>query len=411
MLKSSQQAPLKLDLNSPAFMRDPFPTFRDLRARGDLVRLKLPLIGNVWMTTTHETATALLKDKTNFAMDPRNAGRRNVPGLQWWMPKSISTLASNMLTSDEPNHRRLRGLVDEAFHRRGIAEMSPRIEEIADQLIDTLAANEPVDLMETFARPFPLAVICEVLGLPASDRAMFMASSAKLTTASSPVGLIKALPGINRLLRYLRTQFDAARKSPSSGLISELVRAEQDGDKLTEDELLAMVFLLLIAGHETTTHLVSGGLLALLQNPDQKARLMAEWDREGLAVEELLRFVSPVQMSKPRTAVRDQTFAGVEIKRGDFVMAFLASANSDPAQFEAPETLDIFRQPNKHLGFGAGIHFCLGIQLARAETAIALRRLLTRYPNLRLACDETELGHHRRLGLRALQSLPVVLDG
>ncbi len=411
MLKTNPQTPLQLDLNSAEFMRDPFPTLRDLRAHGDLVRLKLPLIGRVWMATTHSSARALLKDKTNFAMNPHNAGRRNLPGMQWWMPKSISILANNMLTNDEPNHRRLRGLVDEAFHRSGIAEMGSRIEEIADELIDAMPNHEPFDFMTAFARPFPLAVICEVLGLPASDRTMFMKASAKLTTASSALGIIKALPGIGKLLRYLRTQFNIARENPGPGLISELVRAEQDGNTLTEDELLAMVFLLLIAGHETTTHLVTGGLLTLLQHPNEKSRLMADWDRETLAVEELVRFVSPVQMSKPRMARHDQTFAGQDLKRGEFVMALLASANTDPAQFENAETLDIFRQPNKHLGFGSGIHFCLGMQLARSETAIALRRMLSRYPNLRLGCEVHELRHHRRLGLRALESLPIVLEG
>ena len=171
--------------------------------------------------------------------------------------------------------------------------------------------------------------------------------------------------------------------------------------------------MLLIAGHETTTNLISGGLLVLLQHPDQKARLIEDWknggDKSGLAVEELMRFVSPVQTTKPRFIAKDVDFAGQALKRGELVMALIASANTDPTKFEHPETLDLFRQPNRHLGFGAGIHYCLGVQLARAETEIALRQLLLRFPELSLACAEDQLKWRKRIGLRSLRHLPINL--
>ncbi len=401
---------VRFDLQSQDFMQNPFATFAAMRAAGDVVPVKLPLIGQVWMTTTHQAASEMLKANDVFVQDPRKAGKTTIPGLQWWMPKSFRLLANNMLQKDEPDHRRLRGLVDQAFHRRGIAEMAPRIETIANDLIDQIPTDKPVDLIQLFARPFPLAVISELLGLPAKDRAKFMSWCEGLTGGTSTFNVILALPGIGKLLRYLRAQIADARKNPREGLISELVRAEQEGDQLSDDELLSMVFLLLFAGHETTTHLISGGLHTLLRNPEQKARMVADWDRIGLGVEELLRFVSPVQVSKPRFVSKDTNLAGQDMKRGELVMACLGSANSDPAQFTNPETLDVFRQPNRHLGFGSGIHFCLGIQLARAEVAIALRTLLTRFPNLALAKPDQDLQWRKRFGLRAIKELPILLE-
>lgn len=410
MFAKQPQNARSFDIKSEAFMRDPAPTLRDMRAAGDVIELKLPLIGAVWAATTHASASEMLKRNDVFVQDPKKAGKKSIPGLQWWVPQSFRVLAQNMLQTDEPNHRRLRSLVDQAFHRRGIAEMRPSIEKIATSLIDDLPKDRPFDFIQDFARPFPLAVISELLGLPDHDRAQFMRWCAPLTHATSPLGLFRALPGIRKLLRYLKGKFKEAEHHPTPGLISELVKTEIDGHKLSEDELLSMVFLLLLAGHETTTHLLSGGLVALLTHPDQKQRMLNEWDRINLVVEELLRFVSPVQMTKPRFVAEDTTLAGHDLKRGALIISFLASANTDPTVFEEPDTLDVFRQPNKHLSFGSGIHVCLGIQLARAEMDIALKQLFTRHPDLQLACLPSDLRWQGRIGLRSLKEMPLILE-
>jgi cytochrome P450 len=191
--------------------------------------------------------------------------------------------------------------------------------------------------------------------------------------------------------------------------MTALVQAEQDGDKLSENELLAMAFLLLVAGHETTVHLIGGGVLALLEAPEQKAHLLADWSLAPSAVEELLRFVSPVQVAKPRYVSRDVEFHGRPLRRGEVLIPMLASANADPARFESPERMDLARAPNPHVAFGSGMHFCLGAQLARVEAQVVLEELLTRFPNLSLAVPGAALKYTGRFGIRALTALPVRL--
>jgi cytochrome P450 len=210
-------------------------------------------------------------------------------------------------------------------------------------------------------------------------------------------------------MRYLKDIFAECRKHPQPGMISALVEAEQDGHKLSEDELLAMVFLLLLAGHETTVHLISGGVLALLEHDEQRARLTADWSHIGSTVDEVMRYVSPVQMTKPRYARRDLELHGQKIARGEYAIALLASANCDPAEFTEPETFDILRRPNHHVGFGGGIHICLGLKLAKAEAAIAYERLWMRFPELALAVPSDQLRWVERIGMSALRELPLQL--
>jgi cytochrome P450 PksS len=208
-------------------------------------------------------------------------------------------------------------------------------------------------------------------------------------------------------LRYVREEFRRQREQPRAGLMAALIEAEEAGDRLNEDELVAMVFLLLAAGHETTLHQIALGTLALLDHPDQLAMLRADWSLADSAAQELLRFVSFAQISKPRYAREDTPFHGQAIGRGQIVFACLAAANTDPAVFANPEQLDIRRQPNRHVAFGAGIHVCLGAALARAETAIAFHRLFTRFPDLRLAIPRSQLRFSGRIGTRALLELPM----
>lgn len=403
----------RFDLNSRQFKANPFPVLAQLREAGPLVRARLPLVGDAWLATNYEAVARVLRDQQNFALDSANAGKRQRAGLRWWMPRVFRLLAQNMLTMDEPDHRRLRGLVEQAFQRQSVEKMHARIEELAERFLDQVetAAERTgqADFIEHFARPFPLAVICELLGLPEADRPKFSLWASRLTTASSALGAILAMPGIWKLLAYLRREFAARRQDPRPGVISALVQAEQDGQRLSEDELLAMAFLLLFAGHETTVHLISSGVLTLLDHPDQKAKLLADWQLAGSAVDEVLRYASPVQMSKPRYARHDLELFGQKLKRGEFVIALLAGANADPEHFPDPERLDIERHPNQHMTFGSGIHICLGLKLARAEAAIAFEKLFTRFPNVEVGVPQQELKWNARLGLRSVAAMPLRL--
>jgi cytochrome P450 PksS len=315
-----------------------------------------------------------------------------------------------MLTNDEPDHTRLRSLVDEAFRRRAILDMEPRVQAIAEELANKLfEAGTPADLVARYARLLPLAVICELLGLPADDRSKFMTWAGNLTDVRSTIGFIwRMLRGVTSIKRYLEAHLDAARVSGGEGLIAELVRVEKDGTRLSRDEMVSMVFLLLFAGHETTTHLISGSVFELLKKPALRDWLAQDWARADLAVEEFLRFISPVQVSKPRFVRRDTELCGVRLKQGDKIMAMLAAANYDPAANEHPERLELTRRPNRHVAFGTGIHFCLGHQLARIEGRCALKALFTRWPKLALAVDPSEIRWRRQPGLRAIEKLPVV---
>jgi cytochrome P450 len=402
---------LNIDLTSQSFMRNPFPTLTRLREAGPVVRVKLPFLGKTWMATTHDAVNEVLKDDQTFVRDARNAGKRNAVGFRWWawLPRTVRILNENMLSHDGPDHRRLRKLVDQAFSRHSVEGMRPRIAAICDGLLDRMAGGGPVDLMEGLARPLPLAVICELLGLPEEDRPSFRQWVKAIMSVTSLWGILRFLPGLFRLVAYFRRHFEQCRKHPRPGLMTALVQAEQDGDRLSEDELLAMAFLLLLAGHETTVHLLGGGILALLQTPEQKARLLADWSLVPSAVEELLRFVCPVQVAKPRYVSRALEFHGRSFQRGDILIPLLAAANADATRFNSPERLDLTRSPNPHVAFGTGGHFCLGAQLARVEAQVVIEKVFTRFPNLSLAVPDSALTYTGRLGIRALTALPVRL--
>ena len=397
---------VKFDFTSQDFLRDPAVEIARLRAAGQVVETRFPIIGKVWITTTQEAAGRVLKDSENFTL--RKDGQ--VAGMRWWMPGLFRSLANNMLTTDEPDHTRLRSLVDEAFRRRAILEMEPRILAIADALAAELfAESAPADLVDRYARRLPLSVICELLGLPEADRPKFIAWAGNLTDVRSSLGFIwRMMYGVGSIRKYLIEHLESARASGGEGLIAELIRVEKEGAKLSRDEMVAMVFLLLFAGHETTTHLISGSVYELLKNPALRDWLQEDWRRADLGVEEFLRFVSPVQFSKPRFVRRDIELCGVRLKRGDRIMAMIAAANFDPAANEHPERLDLQRHPNKHIAFGTGIHFCLGHQLARIEGRCALKALFTRWPKLRLAVDPSEITWRAQPGLHAIRRLPVV---
>ena len=399
---------VRIDFTSEAYLREPPKAIAKLRMSGPVVATRFPLIGDVWVTTTHDATAQILKDSATFTLRREDG---DVAGLRWWMPRYVRTIANNMLTMDEPDHKRLRSIVDEAFRRRAIVAMEPRIRAIADTLADELfAAGSPADLVQRYARILPLAVISELLGLPLADRPKFIAWANAMSSLTNVFGFFRLLFAFRKMRAYLERQLQIARAEGGEGLIAELIQVEREGGQISPDEMVSMVFLLLAAGSETTTHLISGSAYELLRNSGLRDWLEQDWSRIGLAVEEFLRFVSPVQFSKPRYVRRDVEIEGVRLKRGDRVMVMLAAANMDPAMHERPERLDLERKPNRHISFGTGIHFCLGHQLARIETACALEALFVRWPKLGLAVDPAEVRWRKRPGLRAVATLPVTAE-
>lgn len=398
---------MRADFTSQAYFRNPAAEIEKLRSAGPVVEVQFPMVGKVWTTTTQDLADRVLKDSETFTI---RDGIGGVAGLQWWMPRIVRTLANHMLSKDEPDHKRLRDIVDEAFRRRAVLEMEPRILAIADELAGELfAEGSPTDLVERYARKLPLSVICELLGLPLEDRPKFNAWASGFTRLTGTIGLLSLIPNILAMRHYLEKQLKAVRENGGTGLIAELVRVEKEGEQISRDEMVAMVFLLLFAGHETTTHLISGSVYELLRNPALRDWLEEDWSRAGLAVEEFLRFISVVQFTKPRFVRKDIELGGIRLKRGEKIMPMLAAANLDPQANPQPEKLDLARKPNRHLAFGTGIHFCLGHQLARLEGVCALKALFRRWPKLALAVDEKKIKWRQRPGLKAVDHLPVTI--
>ena len=393
------------DFISQDYFRNQADAIARLRAQGPVLQVHFPIIGKVWITTTNEVAGRVLKDSETFTLRKTDG---SLGGIAWWLPPSMRAMADNMLTMDEPNHTRLRQIVDEAFRRRAILDMEPRIMAIAEEMADRLfAEGTPADAVQRYARKLPLEVISELLGLPQEDRAAFTTWSARVTHIKGLLSMIGLLPAMGAMRRYLARRLEKVRAEGGEGLIAELVRAEKEGQQISPDEMVAMVFLLLGAGTETTAHLISGSVYELARNPKLRDWLAADWGRGNLAIEEFLRYLSPVQFSKPRHVRKDVDLGGVTVKKGDRIMVMIAAADMDPAANTCPERMDLERRPNRHLAFGTGIHFCLGHQLARIEGKCALQALFTRWPGLELAVLEADIKWLERPGLNAIASLPV----
>ena len=288
--------------------------------------------------------------------------------------------------------------------------MKPMIESIADRLLDRLQGRAVADLMADYCRDLPLSVICTMLGLPEKDHEWFKSWLGKLTDTANIWAVLMAAPGVWRMVGYLRAISRPGGGAHPDGLIAELADARSNDGSLSEDELVSMIFLLFGAGQETTTHLLAGGIWALLAHQDQRDRVLADPSLMSLAVEECLRWVSPVQTTKPRFARLDMDWQGRSFRRGEMFAACLSAANADPAMFDEPERFDVARHPNPHLAFGTGPHFCLGFQLARAEARTGIERLFTRFPGVRLEVEPKDIVWRRRLGIRAMARLPVRLQ-
>jgi cytochrome P450 len=317
---------------------------------------------------------------------------------------------THMLSFDPPDHTRLRALVNISFTPRLVEQWRERIQAIANELIDAIEQQDEreFDLIDAFAFPLPIVVITEVLGVPTEDRASFREwSNALLDGAGDPETFQRIREQMFAFTMYLSNLIETKRQQPGDDLISRLIVAEADGDKLNQTELLAMIFLLLVAGHETTVNLLGNSTLALLQNPAQKQLLRENPALMRNAVEEFLRFHSPVAVGTSRWAGENLEFGGKQMRRGDVVLVGLAAANHDPQEFAQPDQLDITRKENRHLAFGMGIHYCLGAPLARMEGQIAINTLLQRLPNLRLAVPAEELVWRPSMLLLGVSKLPV----
>jgi cytochrome P450 len=393
------------NIASPEFKADPYPFYARLRAESPVFRVELPARQRAWLITRYDDVAAALKDE-RFVKDRANALSPEQAGKQPWVPGLFKPLARNMLDVDPPDHTRLRQLVHKAFTPRLVERLRERVEGLTDELIAAAEVRGRMDLIADYALPIPTTVIAEMLGVPVSDRHLFHRWS-RVIVASAPSGwsMLRAIPSAIGFLRYIRKLVKARRSSPRDDLVTALVQAEEDGARLDEDELVSMVFLLLIAGHETTVNLIGNGMLALLRHPDQMQRLRDEPGLIKQAVEELLRFEGPLATATERYAREDVEIAGTRIGRGELVYAVLASANRDERQFSEPDRLDLSREPNRHLAFGLGVHYCLGAPLARLEGQIAIGALVRRMPGLRIA--RRSLRWRRGLVLRGLESLPV----
>jgi cytochrome P450 len=395
-----------VNIASPGFKANPFPFYARLRAEAPAYRMTLPTKETAWLITRYDDVAMVLKDE-RFVKDTTNALTPGQAANQRWFRSAFKSLKRNLLNLDPPDHTRLRGLV-KSFSPRLIEQMHGRIEILTNGLLDAVEGRGRMDLIRDYALPLPATIIAEMLGVPAEDRHVFhRGTNAIIAAASSTWALLTAVPNAWSLIRYIRKIIRQRRCDPHDDVVSALAQAEEAGDKLSEDELIAMVFLLLVAGHETTVNLIGNGTLALLEHPDQVSKLRNDPALIKPAVEELLRYTSPVEMATERYARTDVTVAGVTIPRGEMVLAVIASANRDERQFADPDTLDVTREPNKHLAFGLGPHFCLGAPLARLEGQIAINTLLRRFPDLRITVAPDELRWRRGLLLRGLESLPV----
>ena len=399
LMRERWQSGVSYNPLSAEMAQNPYPTYAKLRGRDPVHRSRLM---DAWVFSRFADVDAILRDHRHFSSDPRKrvaSGRRaSLPNVE----------EPSMLFLDPPDHTRLRALVNKAFTPRAVAALEPHIRELMTMLLDAVDDPAAFDLMEAVAKPLPVIVIAEMLGIPPDDRAQFAVWSDQrariLEPTLSPDERETADAAMRSLDEYLMPIISARRVDPKDDIISALAQAEEEGDKLTEREVLIMLRLLLVAGNETTTNLIGNGVLALLRHPDQLAALREDPGLIPSAVEELLRFDSPVQVDV-RSVLDDCEVNGFRVRRGDNVVTLLGAANRDPDRFEAPDRLDVRRGDQNHLSFGRGIHHCLGAPLARLEGRVVLQALIDRFSSLRLLEDRPAF--RSSVALRGLLALPV----
>ncbi len=389
-----------IDLTSPEFLADPYPTYARLRDSGTPVYLEMEgPTGGMWLVTRYPDVAGVLRE----SQISKDMGRL-VP------PPPRMPLDATMLFQDPPEHSRLRSLANQAFTPKRVKDLEVRIEQIANDLIDHVQTQRRMDLIADYAMPLPIIVIAEMLGIPPDDRDTFRAWSNDLITGTDAVRGTderrhKQGEAIASLMGYFGRLIAERRSSPREDIISALIEAQEEGGRMTVEELLGTCILLLVAGHETTVNLFGNGLLALLRHPDQMALLRERPELLPSAIEEMLRFESPVQRGTFRVAIGPVEIGGRTLDAGQQISAVIGAANRDHAQFPDADRFDITRAPNRHLAFGLGIHFCLGSALARTEARIGFGRILDRLPDLRLASESPDWNQNTLI--RGLHTLPL----
>ncbi|UOQ93464.1 cytochrome P450 [Halobacillus shinanisalinarum] len=393
-----------IELFTSEFNQNPYPTFSKLRQEDPIHQTLMPSGHYSWIVTRYEDAVAVLKDPRFIKDYTHLLGQEEREEAQ----ANSSIFVRNMLFSDPPDHKRLRGLVQKAFTPKMIEGLRGRIEEITNELLDNVQEKGQMNLIDDFAFPLPIIVICEMLGVPSQDRDKFRTWSNTLVEASNnPEKAEQVETHMTEFVMYLKQLCAERRQNPKDDMISKLIQSEEEGDSLSEQELYGVISLLIIAGHETTVNLITNGVFALLENPEQKEQLKNDPDLIDSALEEFLRYNGPVEFSTDRWASEMVELRGKTIAKGDHVIVALDSANRDPEQFEDPDLFDITRGKSKHLAFGKGIHFCLGAPLARLEAEVAVTTLLFRMPEIQLNTVSAALEWRPGILMRGLKELPV----
>ncbi|MFL2935623.1 MAG: cytochrome P450 [Myxococcota bacterium] len=402
--KEALRQPLKM--GSRTFAESKYEIYAQMREEAPVCRVK--------MAGLEIYAVSRYQDCIDIVTDPRLArNRTTATGKSRFpipLPRSVMAVALSMIVEDDPEHRRLRNMVNRSFRPSAIERVSGQVRDFSAGLLDSIEPRGKVDLLSDYCKPIPSAVIAQIVGVSESEMPSFQNTVRILSEGLSGWSVLRSIFwDLRKISRFMREVIDRKKSDPGEDILTYLLDEEEEGARLSDDELLAMLFLLIMAGFETTTHMIANGVLALLQHPDQLARLRAEPALIDSAVEEMLRFCGPVHGSKQAYATEDIVLHGVRIPKGAPVIPLWGAANHDPDAFEQPERFDIGRNPNHHLAFGHGSHFCLGAQLARMEVRIAVQTLLERNPRLRLAVDPADLRLQRMPFWHRYEAIPIEL--
>ena len=393
-----------VNLASPEFVDHKYDWYERIREERPVMEARISVM-KLYTVARYDDCAAILKDPRVLRNRATVTGGGRAP---FPVPKSLKPMLESMIIEDDPNHRRLRELVRRAFRPQAIEQLEQRIDDYSKELLDGLDGAGAFDLQTQYALPIPVRMISDMMGVSRDAMPEFQQLFSVLTKGFSGLRMLRTLMvDMPKTVRFVRGMIQDKRKHPGDDILTGLIEAEDDGDRLTEDELVAMVFLLIVGGYETTVHLITNGVLTLLQHPDQLDRLRQDPALIDSAVEEIMRHRGPVHSTKPGYAAEDITMHGVTIPKGKPVMPLFGAANHDPRVFDDPQRFDIGRSPNRHLGFGHGVHFCLGAHLARAEARLGILNLVQRFPDLSLAVDPAALKLQLLPGWHRYEGLPV----